>query len=92
MDIVDRLKRWAALKPGDVPEFAGKMDWGDALNTDLVDAIGEIDRLRSLAGAVTDGQSAHDIYAPMRTAPRDVPGYADDLRTAFVEKTSCGND
>lgn len=72
MDILDRLKRWAALKSGDMPEFVGKWNWADDLNADLVDAIAEIARLRSLAGAVSDGQSLAEI----KSIPQAVTTYA----------------
>lgn len=36
-------------------------DWGQELHQDIVDAIDEIKYLRSVAGAVTKGESFADI-------------------------------
>lgn len=83
MDIVDRLKRWAALKTGDKPEFADKMNWGEDLNADLIAAIEEIEHLRSLAGAVTPGPTAAETFAPLRHK-------APDLQQAIGTATSYG--
>lgn len=140
MDIVEELK---AYETDGMPLHSG-----NSLQTLIDRAIAEIERLRSLAGAVSPGpdaaevlkplrhkaaadelratadalvqsiprqnytsladaavtgtayelrrraneldgglrHKAPDIHDPMRQAPRDVPGYAEDVKAAFVER------
>jgi hypothetical protein len=61
-DVVDELRRWAALRVGDPIPTNG---WGEPLTALFNEAIAEIERLRSLAGAVTRGPSLADIKAKL---------------------------
>lgn len=54
-DIVIRLRAWARHRVGNAVKMPNDGNWGDLLNADLEEAIAEIERLRSLAGAVTRG-------------------------------------
>ena len=64
-DILDRLRKWASYRTGDIVGDGG--NWGEALTADLNDAIAEIERLRRLAGAVTDGDDFATIRRDLRT-------------------------
>lgn len=61
-DVLDRLNRWASFQQGEIMPN----NWGPELHADLVDAIAEIERLRSIAGAVSDGPSMADIKRDLR--------------------------
>lgn len=62
-DVLGRLQKWVDfdLKVGD--RVPGPINWGPTLTADIKDAIAEIERLRSIAGAVSDGPSMADIKA-----------------------------
>lgn len=61
-DVLERLRKWAAMKQGELmPD-----NWGPALSVDLCDAVAEIEYLRSLAGAVTPGQSFTEMREGLR--------------------------
>ena len=62
MDIIDRLKRW----------YDGANAWGPELTADLKAAVAEIERLRRLAGAVSDGESFLDMRKAARMPPQPV--------------------
>lgn len=68
MDILARLKSIADLKTGDpIPDWLkGANGWGDALSQTCRDAIKEIEHLRSLAGAVSHGQTFAEVRAEGR--------------------------
>ena len=67
MDIIDRLKRWY-----DGTNDYRTNDWGPELTADLKAAVAEIERLRRLAGAVSDGESFLDIRKASRAPPQAV--------------------
>lgn len=61
-DVLERLAKWAEFKQGETMPN----NWGPELHQDLLDAIEEIKFLRSVAGAVTQGQSFADIKRETR--------------------------
>lgn len=67
-DILDRLRRYAALRPGDMfpSDLGGPNGWGPPLTAVMNDAIAEIVRLRGLAGAVSDGNDFATIRHVIR--------------------------
>ncbi len=68
-DIVERLERWAVLKVGE-PVPVSEENWGDRLSADLRDAIAEIKRLRSVAGAVSTGRDLAELRKQIEDARR----------------------
>lgn len=56
-DILERLREWKGYQAGEVN------NWGPELTVVLTDAIAEIEFLRSVAGAVSRGESHADIKA-----------------------------
>lgn len=63
MDVVDKLRSIEVLTPGQkIPEWANQPNgWGGALSAMCKEAREEIERLRSLAGAVSQGQTFAEI-------------------------------
>jgi hypothetical protein len=72
MDVLERLDEVAALKRGDpAPQWlSGNNGWGSQFSAMCRDAAAEIRRLRSLAGAVSQGPSFQEI----RTASKGTTG------------------
>ena len=61
-DIVSRLRELAATKAGESPpEWFSSPNWAEAMSVLLREAADEIERLRRLAGAVTQGEGFRDI-------------------------------
>ena len=75
MDITGEMQMWIdeLLKPGDI---IWRGPTGIPLKDTLGRAINEIERLRSLAGAVSPGPTAAEVLTPLRHKAPD----ADDVR------------
>ena len=70
MTLVEKLRHIGTLKTGDAwPEFLSGSgyywDWGAPLAQLCIDAADEIDRLRVLAGVVSDGPSLAELRAQL---------------------------
>lgn len=67
MDILDRLREAMELRPGTADSDVNAIDIPVPIHRDLLrDAIAEITRLRSLAGAVSPGPDAAEVLKPLR--------------------------
>ena len=69
-DLVERLRQIQNTKGGRI-DWLPPNGWAEPLSKLCGDAADEIERLRSLAGAVSPGQSVADIKEHLRTLKKD---------------------